>query len=726
MSGLTLHLAPNAPWPWLVLVSLAFAALAWWAYSFRLPPLPATSRRVLSALRVSALALLLWLLALPVVERALPSAGARLVVLEDRSLSMDRPERAGGGTRAEAAARALRELRRALHGRAQLEVRGFAGTLLADTTERASRGTSEAASRDSGALASTAPGEALAALSRLPVARRPDGVVILSDGAVNAGDDPVAAARALGVPVHTLLVGERAGLDRGIAGVEASNEARVGEATPVRVRVVSDEERGTPIAVKLEEAGRELARATVPAPGPGAEATAELRVVPTRPGLALWTARVAPLEHDASPDDDAHGVAVPVAPGKLGILVFSAGLNWDLAFLRRALAGDSTVALDTRVRESGGGWRSLEHARTVTLAPSDLAGRAVVVLDALAGADLGPALDASLAAFVRGGGGLLLLSGPDAGAARFGRGSLARELAFGGGPSFGAQAAPEPQPLATELLAWDDDPARGARAWRDAAPLSDVAPLPVGGADRVLLASRDGGPPLWLVRAISRGQALLVNGTGLWRWSLAGTDELAGERGRRLWRKTVRWLAEPVQGEALRVTAERRLVPGGEPVRLDALLQDAQFHSVSGADVRGEISGPDGRQREIAFAPGGAGAYTATFPSPGPGRWQVTVRAGKGGRELGRSRTEFVVDRWTLEALRAQPDSATMAAIALASGGHAGRAADVAAWARGLDPHALVRHQRATSRLWESPWLFALVVAMLSAEWTWRRRRGLP
>ncbi len=715
MTSLSLHLAPNAPWPWLSLATLAFVVLAVWAYSFRMPPIASTSRRILTALRLSALAILLWLLALPVLDRALPSAGARVVVLEDRSLSMDRPERAGGGTRAEAATRALRELRRALHGRAQLDVRGFAGTLFADT-----------AASDSGGRSSTAPGEALAALSRLPVARRPDGVVLLSDGAVNAGDDPVAAARALGVPVHTLLVGERSGLDRGIAGVEASSEARVGEATPVRVRVVSDEERGTPIAVKLEEAGRELAHTTVLAPGPGAEATAELRVIPTRPGLALWTARVAPLEHDASPEDDAHGVAVPVAPGKLGVLVLSAGLNWDLAFLRRSLEKDSSVALDTRVREAGGGWRSVERQRSVSLAPSDLSGRAVVVLDALAGADLGPALDQALAAFVRGGGGLLLLSGPDPGAARFARGSLARELSFGGGAPSGAQAAPEPQPLATELLAWDDDPARGARAWREAAPLSDVEQIAAGGADRVLLSSRDGGPPLWLVRAIGRGQALLVNGTGLWRWSLAGTDELAGERGRRLWRKTVRWLAEPVQGEPLRVTAERRLVPGGEPVQLDALPQDAQFRSVSGADVRGEISGPDGRQREITFTPGGAGAYVATFPSPGPGRWQVSVRASKGGRELGRARNEFVVDRWTLEALDAQPDSATMAAIAAASGGHAGRAADVAAWARGLDPRALVRHQRATSRLWESPWLFALVVAMLSVEWTWRRRRGLP
>ena len=79
----------------------------------------------------------------------------------------------------------------------------------------------------------------------------------------------------------------------------------------------------------------------------------------------------------------------------------------------------------------------------------------------------------------------------------------------------------------------------------------------------------------------------------------------------------------------------------------------------------------------------------------------------------------------TLEALRPQPDSAGLAAVAAASGGTFARAADAAAWARALDPHALVRPQRASTRLWESPWLFALVVGMLSAEWMWRRRRGL-
>lgn len=713
MNAWSLHLAPNAPWIALALVSLGLLVLAVWAYTFRLPPLPAVARRVFTGLRALSLLALLWLLAMPVLERARPAAGTRVTVLVDRSLSMDQRASAAGGTRREMAERALRDLRATLRGRAQLEVQAFAGALLGDSLE------------DAGSRAASAPGVALAALAARPAGRRPDGVILLSDGAANAGGDPVAAARELGVPVHTLLVGTRAGLDRGIAGVEGSADARVGEATPVRVRVVSDEERGSPIVVTLREGERELTRTTVLAPGPGAEALAELRVTPTRAGLAWWTVRVAPLEGDLSPDDDAHGVAVPVAPGRLGVLVISSGLNWDLTFLRRALAGDSTLTVETRVRDRNGAWQSLERGRGVPLLPSDLAARSVVVLDAIAAADLGPAMDAAIAAHVRNGGGLLLWSGEAPGVARFARGALGPALGFAGGAAGGAQVAPEPQPVGDELLAWDDDPARGARAWRDAAPLRDVAPIAPGGADRVLIAGRDGNAPLWIARAIGRGQALIVNGHGVWRWSLAGGDELAGERARRLWRRTVRWLAEPVQGEPLRVTPERRLVAGGESVRLDAILQDVAFKPLSGADVRGEITGPGGALKRFVFAAGGAGAYNTTLPSPGPGRWQVEVRATLDGREVGRARNEFVVDRWTLEALRPQPDSATMAAIAAASGGRHGRAADAAAWARSLDPRALVRPQRASTRLWESPWLFAIIVALLSVEWMWRRRRGL-
>src|SRR5206468_17252 len=109
-----------------------------------------------------------------------------------------------------------------------------------------------------------------------------------------------------------------------------------------------------------------------------------------------------------------------------------------------------------------------------------------------------------------------------------------------------------------------------------------VMPLVAGAGDRVLVAAANSGPPLLVARRGGRGQALLVNGSGTWRWSLSGGDDLAAERGRRLWRGLVHWLAEPVQGEPLRVRPERWLTAGGETVRLLATLQDPSFQPVAG------------------------------------------------------------------------------------------------------------------------------------------------
>ena len=103
----------------------------------------------------------------------------------------------------------------------------------------------------------------------------------------------------------------------------------------------------------------------------------------------------------------------------------------------------------------------------------------------------------------------------------------------------------------------------------------------------------------------------------------------------------------------------------------------------------------------------------------------MNVRATHAGK-LERASSEFAVDRWSLEAARTLPDSITLAAVASASGGQITNAAHVAQWARTLDAKALARGRTESLRLWESPWLFALVVSALGLEWAWRRRRGLP
>jgi hypothetical protein len=286
-------------------------------------------------------------------------------------------------------------------------------------------------------------------------------------------------------------------------------------------------------------------------------------------------------------------------------------------------------------------------------------------------------------------------------------------------------ASPEPVDQSAELTAWDDDPVRGREAWRAAAPLSDLMPIEAGPGDRVLIASQGGGPPLMLARHVGRGQALLVNGTGVWRWSLSPTDDLAGERGRRLWRMLTRWLAEPVQGEPLRVRPERWLASSGESVRLFATLQDSAFRPMAGARVEGEAVRSGGGSRALEFEPREAGTYVATLGGLAPGRYRVAVRARGAGRGERQAETEFAVDRWSLEDSRAETDSAALAAIARSSGGVALAAADLS-HLPGSVQSSLTRGPLVTARLWESPWVLALVVAALAAEWVWRRRRGLP
>jgi hypothetical protein len=193
-----------------------------------------------------------------------------------------------------------------------------------------------------------------------------------------------------------------------------------------------------------------------------------------------------------------------------------------------------------------------------------------------------------------------------------------------------------------------------------------------------------------------------------------------------LWRRVLRWLAEPVQGEPLRVRPERWLTAAGETTRLFASLQDDASKPVAGATVDGELTVPGGRARRVTFTPGAAGSYVATLDDLPAGRYRVSARAAKGGREVGRATSEFAVDRWSLEEARSDPDSTTLRAMATAAGGRFTDAAHVGAWARALPARGLARARGQSVRLWESPWIFAVIVGVLSVEWVWRRRRGLP
>ena len=714
----SLTLAPHA-WLWLVPAALALAALAVWAYRRIAPSLKPSTRSLLTGLRAAVLVLVAFLLARPLLSLAGDAAGRGVVVLlTDVSRSMDLPADSTGGPnarpRSAEAREATRRAARALSGRYKVVERTFAGTVL------------PAALPDSaldrvagGARERTAIGDALpAALAGIENAR---GVVVISDGTETNGADPVRAARELGLPVATVAIGQTPAHDVAVLDVLANPTARVGEATPVEVRLRAlGEARKT--RVELVDGAKVLASEEIALPGGGAEVTRRLSYRPTRPGLSVFEVRTPSAPDEWSADDNRRAFAQEVLPDRQKVLVVAGSYHWDWTWIARAIAADSAYAADHRVFARG------SFARGVPTTAAALRPFALCVLVGVEEGQLpAPAL-AALADYAAAGGSIVVVGG----AARSGALALAptrlgEALHLARSP--GASALPEATLELTadgrtaDVARLDDDPAANVALWEGFAPLANVEPLAASGDDHVYATDRSGRFPIVLERRVGRGHALIVNGAGTYRWGFSGSDAEAARRYERMWGNVLRAMSEPAQTEPLRLVPERPLVARGEPVRLEAALQDAAFHPLDGARVALRLAGPV--TKDLTLAPSGQGGYGVSSEGLPPGRYEATATATLGGRNVGSARATFWVDAQSAEWQETAPDPGLLAAVARASGGisvaagHEGSLAPALAAAR---PRA--GRERAL-RLWESPLVFALATSLLTSEWWIRRRRGL-
>ena len=113
----------------------------------------------------------------------------------------------------------------------------------------------------------------------------------------------------------------------------------------------------------------------------------------------------------------------------------------------------------------------------------------------------------------------------------------------------------------------------------------------------------------------------------------------------------------------------------------------------------------------------------------GEGRWRVTVTSDDP-RLAGLSEVrELTVRRRTGdEGVELGSDAPGLARLTSAGGGTSGGFAEaeavIDAFVAGLEPK--VGERRATFSLWQNHGALAAVLALLVAEWMWRKRRGLP
>jgi uncharacterized membrane protein len=676
--------------------------------------------------------------------------GARVVVLSDTSRSMALPGD-GAKLRREARDAAIAALGKSASD-ARLLVLGFG--------EGAARPLP--ASGDPAASARAARSDLSAALRALASApdERPAAVVVVSDGRL---DDPpedatTDALKTLGdvlhVPVHTIGTTRAIPADASVRRVAAAGAAVAHVPMPLRVEIgctgglACDELTVT--ARELRDDGPPALLASGLAHLKDGRGTLDLTVTLERAGARILEIAITPPGGDTIPENDRRLVAFNVARERVRVLHVAGRPTNDVRALRQWLKSDASVdvvAFFILRTPADNPMATQEDLALIPFPVDELFSEHLPSFDAVVLQDF----DAqpyglerhlpALARYVKTGGGLIMVGGPNSFVAGGYSGTdLGKVLPVELDGSSGATAAD----TASFVPSWTEQ----GRAAPLLGPLRAVTSeeLPSMPGANVLGDVRPGGVVLWThptrvtkggapmpVLAISdqgdgRSIALGVDGGWLLEFSPLGA-RTAGRGHGALWDGLLGWLMrdprfEPAQVEVvggctagLASTLRVRVLPAPPNAKPETIALDVSQidrgqgdKTPSAPPIHLEAKRPTGADTTVDLP----------LPARNAGGYTARLRIGNGPT----TRRDFACEAGGDEWADPRPDGDRLRALASATGGTFAWADD-AAMAIPLPKPTVVSAERHVVPV-APPWTWALLAAVaLGAHWFTRRRSGL-
>lgn len=726
----TLTLRTTPPTWVLAIVVMAIVGIAWASYA----GLRGTrsARAVLVTLRSISLCILTLLLLGPMIEWPRERTERDVVhVLLDRSASLGvRDERdADGGacTREQALRRLLRDpVWSAVTREHDVVWHGFASRM----SDLPSPDALSAAEGDR-TLLSASLEQWLSRVGSRPVAA----AILVSDGRSQDTLDEarVRALRAIAAPIHVIALGDPAGLaDRRVDEIEHPQRAFPRDKVPVSVGIHAS--GGPPVRVALRDrsSGSTLDERTLE-PDPSGVTRVTLTGDRADPGTASWEVVLLQEGGDADPSNDRRDVLVEFIDRPLRVLYLDGWPRWEFRYLKNLLLREKGMESSVMLMSAD---RDFAQEGTAPLArlPSterEFAAFDVVIIGDLPGGFMDEGRQRILREQVaRAGTGLLWIGGPRATPVSWRGTSLEDTLPFreiteparwdepvwleptdtalrSGLLQLGDAGEPWPSVLGVDGAPW------ARLEWVQRLESKDLKPSVESWAT-VSTGRKGSVAPAVVSMRFGAGTVAYVATDETWRWR-HGSGETLPER---FWIQMIRHLArQGLRGDAgaplIEVDPPSAILDQPVRVTVDG-LGDAKLEQVvveaEQVDTRETI--------DVSLRPQGAGRFSAAWSPPREGRW--TLRAGRGS-DWSSGTASLVVRSEQPEQMDTRPDHALLKRIADATQGHLLRPDGITELAKWIPSRSEIVRQPIQRLLWDRWPVYALLAALLTAEWIGRR-----
>lgn len=589
----------------------------------------------------------------------------------------------------------------------------------------------------------------LADSRNLPLA----GIVLFSDGSDNSFQtfQPIMAElNARKIPVYTVGIGpEKLDHDVEITQVSAARVVLPDSVTGARVTLRHSGFGGTRGLLEVRQGNSLVHTQEIHFPRDASTVVAEVPLSPKTEGIKEYQFTLQPLEGERITENNTLRTIVQVRDLRPRILYVEGHPRWEYKFIRKALAKDKNLRLETLLRTALNKFYRQGIEEETTLASGFPSSREE--LFKYKGLIVGSVessfftLDQMqlIKDFVsKRGGGFLML---------------------GGGSSF-ASGAYQNTPIEEVLPAWlpqETDAStysqgegiltttsQGARhpalnlsiqgsentvGWAKMPPLTDwnaireVKPGTTVLAELEVTSAGDRDVPLLAFHRFGRGHAVALLTGSSWRWQMGlDSEDMSHEI---FWRQMLRWLVS-LSKDPVSVETEREIYSRNENVTIRAEVNDEAFNRINDAQVEASVTAPDGTVSTfpLRWSAQEDGVYEGQWTAGDDGMYQVSVtadsRSSSDDQSFGKASTTFLTDTGIREYFEPVQKRDFLARLSEETGGRYYSLDDVS-----VLPEEIVYTERQSSNveildLWDMPINFLILMGLLIGEWILRKRYG--
>jgi uncharacterized membrane protein len=743
-----------SPWLFALLVVLITIGV-WFTYRKTTRQLSIPWKAFFIGIRSSVLVLLLFCLLRPVVTtlQVSPQETYLAVVIDD-SQSMAIADLADGQTRQAAVAEQLYENGLLDELSESFQIRTFR---FDNQTQRIA-GSEELSEEGTASSIDQALSYVDDQLNGLPLG----GIILVSDGADNSDDDPLATAQDFGarqIPVFTIGVGqEDIPQDIGIVDVRAAKTVLEGSVFNVQVAVNHQGYEGQEVELSIMDGDTQVVSDVVILGAEGVTRRFELEITPERPDLIVYDLNVELQAGEIIDKNNSYSFLVDNTEKEvLDILYLEGHPRNEYKFIRRAVSGDNSLRLATYLQTGPEKYyrQGIESATELSSGfPEDrdeLFEYEAIVLGDIEFDFFDADQLQMLEDFVAERGGGFLMSGmvdeefigsPIADILPV---TLVEEGFLPAHLRGGIRRGDHPTgelfyPRLTSngefspVLRLSADDSENQALWRQLPELQGtyvtgrIKPGAEVLIEHPLLQYQNQALPLLASQRYGSGRSMSLTTASTWRWQMM--LPAADESHEILWRQILRWLAVSAP-ERITIEFDREFYNVGDEVNVRAIVLNNEYEADNDATLWMQTSNP---LEEFIDAPmewdiEEDGVYRASFIAEEEGVYSLLVDVASAAGETSDSSAEktaaFVVTPSLREYTNAELDSGLMARIAEVSGGSYFNLAVAGELANTIEftPNAYSREVQID--LWDRPWLLALLVLLLCVDWVSRRTKGL-